>query len=261
MKALIDGIGFLFFIILVTSCSPAKKYSTSNGHSHNDYLSANPFFGAFNAGFGSIEADIFPVDGDLFVAHHRHEIQQKYRLNGLYFQPLLESFSKGESRQLNLLIDIKDNYKASLELLISQLEPIKQFLSTPTEKKKIIISISGSRPLPSEYHLYPHFIFFDDDLKNKHTPDQWKRVSLVSLPFNKISTWKGQGEINRDDENKIRRKIDSVHSAGKPIRFWAAPDTEASWKLQMKLKADFIGTDKINELSAFLNNSGNKKSR
>jgi alkaline phosphatase len=46
--------------------------------------------------------------------------------------------------------------------------------------------------------------------------------------------------------------IDSVHSAGKPFRFWAAPDTKTSWKLQKKLNADLIGTDRIDALANFL---------
>jgi len=252
MKEL-KGICFLSLLFLyAASCSPVKRYTSLNAHSHNDYLGSQPFFTADEERFGSIEADIFPVDGDLFVAHYKADINLQNTLKGLYLDPLLKSLSRDDSRRLNFLIDIKDNYKVSLSLLVRQLQPLQKYLSTPTEKKNITISISGSRPPPSEYHLYPGFIFFDDDLKIKHTPDQWKRVSLVSLPFIRISTWKGEGEMNADDEKKIRHKIDSVHSVGKPIRFWAAPDTEASWKLQMKLKADFIGTDKINDLSAFL---------
>jgi alkaline phosphatase len=43
-----------------------------------------------------------------------------------------------------------------------------------------------------------------------------------------------------------------VHRTGKTIRFWAAPDNEASWKMQMKLGVDLIGTDKIDELAYIL---------
>jgi len=81
----------------------------------------------------------------------------------------------------------------------------------------------------------------------------------VSLPFYKISTWKGEDEINRKDKKAVRQIIDSVHSANKPIRFWAAPDTEASWNLQMKLHVDLIGTDKIEELANVLRGKSKKK--
>jgi hypothetical protein len=36
------------------------------------------------------------------------------------------------------------------------------------------------------------------------------------------------------DVKQLRHKIESVHSAGKPIHFWAATDTKDSWKMQMK---------------------------
>jgi alkaline phosphatase len=84
-------------------------------------------------------------------------------------------------------------------------------------------------------------------------------VALVSLPFNKVTAWKGEGDLNAGDEKKLAHIIDSTHSAGKPIRFWAAPDTETSWKLQMKLKADLIGTDKVNELAEFLKKKSKKR--
>ena len=53
--------------------------------------------------------------------------------------------------------------------------------------------------------------------------------------------------------------VDSVHNAGKPIRFWAAPDNEQSWNLQMHLGVDLIGTDKIKELAEELRKGGLKK--
>ena len=98
----------------------------------------------------------------------------------------------------------------------------------------------------------PRFMDFHDDLKLPHTPEEWRRVSLVSLQFDKITKWKGEGPIPPDDLKKLKHTIDSVHAAGKPIRFWAAPDTNEAWKQQMKLHVDLIGTDKINELGDYL---------
>jgi alkaline phosphatase len=150
------------------------------------------------------------------------------------------------------LVDIKEHYSITLPLLIQQLEPLKQYLATPQAKNRLTILISGTRPPPAEYINYPDYIFFDDDLKLKHTVEEWKRVGLVSLPFDKISEWKGEGDINQNDKKRVSHIIDSVHAAGKPIRFWAAPDTKSSWKLQKQLHADIIGTDLIDELAKFL---------
>jgi len=43
--------------------SVQAQYSTINAHSHNDYSQDIPFFLAYKAHFGSIEADIWAVDG------------------------------------------------------------------------------------------------------------------------------------------------------------------------------------------------------
>jgi alkaline phosphatase len=115
-----------------------------------------------------------------------------------------------------------------------------------------MIVISGTRPPPDEYKNYPIYFFFDDNFILKHSAEEWARIGLISRPFDKMFEWKGEGSMNRKEKKRIRGLIDSVHSAGKPFRFWGAPDTKTSWKLQKKLKADLIGTDKIDELAKFL---------
>jgi alkaline phosphatase len=236
------------------ACTTTKKYSVMNAHSHNDYLNVSPFLAAYNEGFGSIEADIFPVNGVLYVAHKKEAIQTKNTLKALYLEPLLATLSTDSSRQLNLLVDIKENHALALSLLIEELQPLMKYLATPGRARNLTISISGERPPPADYGKYPDYIFFDDDLKLKHSPDQWKRVHLVSLPFDKISKWKGAGPIPANDGKQLRKVIDSVHAAGKPFRFWAAPDTIPAWRKQQKLGVDLIGTDKVTELGSFLKN-------
>ena len=230
-----------------------KHYTVDDAHAHNDYLHPVPFYTAFNAGFGSIEADIFPVNGVLLVAHSKKEIQPQRTLKSLYLQPLLKELQGNGTRKVKLLIDIKENYKQSLQLLMQELAPLKKYLFTYKDKSKpVTILISGERPPPNEYKNYPGYIFFDDDLKLFHSPAQWKRVGLVSLSFERYSSWNGEGTLPGKDKNLLIHTIDSVHHAGKEIRFWAAPDNENSWIMQMKLRVDLIGTDKIEEFARFL---------
>ncbi len=254
----------LFFAFLglnlfsVKVFAQAKNYTVANAHAHNDYEHTLPFYTAYRAGFGSIEADIFPVNGVLLVAHSRKEINAQRTLKSLYLDPLLKELQSNSNRKLKLLIDIKENYKESLKLLMQELEPLKKYLLTYSDKNKpVTILISGERPVPGEYKNYPAYIFLDDDLKLLHSPEQWKRVGLVSLSFERYSSWKGENLISEQDKNLLIHTIDSVHHAGKQIRFWAAPDNEASWKLQMKLDVDLVGTDNIEQFSKFL--EGNKK--
>jgi alkaline phosphatase len=243
----------------ITVIAQQTKYTTANAHAHNDYLHPAPFYTAYNAGFGSIEADVFPVNNVLLVAHSKKEIQPQKTLKELYLIPVLKTLSTDPLCRLKLLVDIKENYKVALPLLIRELEPLKPYLSTPQIANSLTIIISGERPPPAEYKNYLDFIFFDDDLKLKHTTEEWTRVGLVSLPFYKISEWKGGDNINRKDKKQLRHIIDSIHAVGKSVRFWAAPDTQASWQLQMELHVDLIGTDKIEELANVLQRRSKKK--
>lgn len=241
----------LFIVMCCVACGQATRYTTSNAHSHNDYLNSEPFYRSYKAGFGSIEADVYPVGGELLVAHKKEEIEAQQTLDKLYLTPLLRQLTTDTARHLNLLVDIKEDYKTALSLLVKSLEPLKEYLSTTQKPNRLTILISGTRPTPAGYKNYPGYIFFDDDLKLPHTTEEWNQVGLVSLPFDKISAWKGVGLISSVDEKAVKHKIDSVHGAGKLIRFWAAPDTETSWALQKKLHADLIGTDMIDELSTY----------
>jgi alkaline phosphatase len=74
----------------------------------------------------------------------------------------------------------------------------------------------------------------------------------MSLRFKDFSSWNGKDTPVKKDKDLLQNTIDSVHRAGKGIRFWDAPDNEISWILQMKLGVDLIGTDKINELADFM---------
>lgn len=241
----------LLFICNLTIAQP-KKYSTANAHSHNDYLNTSPFYQAYKNSFASIESDVFPVNGKLVVAHSKKEINTTNTLKRLYLDPLMRELSSNPAHRIKLLVDIKENYKESLDLLLLELVPLKSYLSSADLIKPLTILITGTRPPPSEYKNYPSYILFDDDLKLSHKPEEWERVGQVSLAFTRFSAWKGEGKPDKQDIKKLKHTVVSVHQAGKTIRFWAAPDNTVSWRLQKKLGVDLIGTDKIDELGRFL---------
>jgi len=90
-------------LILFLSCSvfagaQIRNYTVSNAHSHNDYEQRIPFWMAFNAGFGSIEADVFLIDSVLYVAHDRGELRRNMKLDTAYLLPLLRCLQKNEGR-------------------------------------------------------------------------------------------------------------------------------------------------------------------
>src|SRR5215469_13755458 len=69
-------------------------YTVANTHSHNDYEQRTPFWLAWNEQFGSIEADIWLVDGTVLVGHDRKELETHRTLEEYYIKPLAACVQK-----------------------------------------------------------------------------------------------------------------------------------------------------------------------
>ena len=249
---------FIFAVLLIADkCSSQDKhYTTANAHSHNDYEKQYPFYKAWENHFGSIEADIFLYKGKLIVAHDSIQLVQKRTLDSLYLMPLQLCIRKNggyvyadKKRSLQLMIDIKSEAVPTLNKLIETIEKFKTLNNTSSLK----IVISGNRPASSQFNSYPSWILFDGELQKNYLPAELKKIVLLSDNFAQYSLWKGTGEIPEKDKLVLRQLIDKVHRSGKKIRFWNAPDTPDSWKAFMAIGVDYINTDKIDELTKYLN--------
>lgn len=245
-------LGMLLLVLSAFTDGKAQQKVLANAHSHNDYMQSDPFFHAFNAGFGSIEADIFIVDGKLLVAHDAKKLQAEKSLKKMYLDPIKDALAKDTSRRLTLLIDLKQDYNLLMPELINELKPLRKYCKGYKANGRLLILISGNRPLPIAYHNYPSYVYFDEVLGRIYTGKQLDRVGQISLQFSKYSKWKGVGTLTQHDELRIKGAIDSAHALGKPIRFWDAPDNEAGWKKLLQMHVDMLGTDHIDALAAFL---------
>jgi len=107
-----NNIKTLKFILLIAvglaSCNTSTKtYTPADAHSHNDYKNSIPFYRAYNAGFGSIEADVFAVNGQLMVAHKEEEITPARSLKLMYIDPLVEKLKKTPRENCGCLSKLK----------------------------------------------------------------------------------------------------------------------------------------------------------
>ncbi len=232
-----------------------------NAHSHNDYTRNNPFKQAYGLGFGSIEADLFLKDGELFVAHDPEDITKERTFTKLYLEPILDAYNHSadgylfpNKGQLQLLIDPKTEGAPILEHLTKLLKPHRELFDSKNNPKAVKLVISGNRPKPADFHKYDEIFFFDGTLNEKYNQKELERIGLVSASFGSLSKWNGLGRLTDKDLQKVKSKVDSVHNLGKKIRFWAAPDTKTTWYEWQKIGIDFINTDKPFELSEFLVN-------
>lgn len=250
----------IFFVFAISKlvAQPAA-YSTQNAHSHNDYEQKRPFFEAFERNFGSIEADVYLVDGELYVAHDRKNITKERTFKQLYLLPLLEKLKSSKPNiyprngQLQLLIDLKTGGE-TLTVLESQIKPYRQYFDKPQNKNAIRIVISGNMPKPSEFVQFDTIFTFDGRKNIKYTSEESKRVVLVSESFGTIGGWTLDGTLKPEVFSKASLFVDSLHKAGKKVRLWGTPNKVTTFETLSKLKVDYIGTDSLQLLHNYLTN-------
>jgi alkaline phosphatase len=242
-------------ILISNSYAQTKKYTVANAHSHNDYEQKIPYWLAYDAGFGSIEADIFLVDSVLYIAHDRNELQHKIKLEEEYLQPLRQCLLKNKGylypigyKNLQMLIDIKTDSVKTLHALILLLKKYPELI----QSKNLSWVITGNRPDERLFSGYPDFIRFDGELHKNYSRAALEKISLMSDDFRRYSFWNGEDSLKAKDAAILRSAIIKSHNLNKPVRFWNAPDKPNAWKQFMVLQVDYINTDHIQELAAFL---------
>ncbi|MEI9955500.1 MAG: alkaline phosphatase [Ferruginibacter sp.] len=246
----------LYLLLSFTITAQNKNYTTANAHSHNDYENKFPFETAYNENFGSIEADIFLWNDSLIVGHTENDIQYKRTLENLYLNPLLKKVQgnnnypyKDASLNLQLLIDIKTEAVATLNKLVVVLNKYPLLINS----KKIQFVITGNRPDESLWNNYPSFILFDGELQNNYSNTALERIALFSDNLKTYTNWNGKGILTEADKATIDSIVLKAHQLHKKIRFWNSPDFTNAWYQFIDAGADYINTDHITELSAFLN--------
>lgn len=253
---------FLSLSIFATLAASAQTsaYTTLSAHAHNDYEHPIPFLTAYYRHYGSIEADVFERNGQLFTAHHEEDIRPERTLEKLYLQPLQElvrknngTIFKNSRDTLQLMIDFKTAGIPTLQALVKILERYPEISKNPF----IIITISGDQPVPALWDQYPSYIHFDGKRELRYTAAQAKRIPMYSVDVKAFTEWNGKGLIVKAEREKMQHWIDSVHQAGKKVRFWGTADNVNTWKTLMNMGANYIGTDQVEDLATFLTNRKN----
>jgi alkaline phosphatase len=180
----------------------------------------------------------------------------------MYLNPIKKEISNNKgwayqdtTLQLKLMIDLKTEGIPTLNRLVAQLKSFPELITA----KGFEIFISGNVPSPERWDEFPPFINFDGRPGIQYSPDQLKRITLISSGIGAFSKWDGNGDLSEKDKNRIDSLIKVVHSLEKKIRFWSTPDFENGWKTLCLLNVDIIGTDHVPELVQFISQSARSK--
>ncbi|MBR0285700.1 MAG: alkaline phosphatase [Bacteroidales bacterium] len=232
-------------------------------HSHNDYNRTAPFWEAYSQHCQSIEADVFLHNGELLVGHEVEDLKPENSFLRLYVDPIVRTFRAnggkmwaGSQDRLMLLVELKSATEPTLTEVIEQLEEFPDVFCCPEGVK---VAITGNTPSKDHFRDYPEWVGFDGDIRETYTWAQLERVALVSNSFRMFAKkWNGKGRMIDPELNAVKDAIAKVHSWGKPIRFWEAPEGTTAYFTFWKLGVDIINTDKPAVAHLFFDDWGNK---
>ena len=233
-------------------------------HAHNDYRHARPLLDALDRGYGSVEADVHLVNGELLVAHERDSVRADLTLESLYLAPLRTwigahggSVHAGRP-PLTLLIDVKSHAESTwttLEPLLRRYDDvIASWHGDSMTTRPVIAVISGERPLVTLPAQRDRWAALDGrlaDLDSIHSPPAIA-MPLVSDNWKQITDWRGPGVAPDSVEHRVASAVARAHAQGRRLRFWNTPDAPVVWRLLVRSGVDLIGADDLDALRQFL---------
>lgn len=230
-----------------------------NAFSHNDYWRERPLLDALSFGYNCVEADLWLIDGELYVSHERPTPSPSITFKNLYLKPLMarleanggKVYPDGD-RPFYLMVDCKTSGEEMYPLLKQQMEPYKKhFCSVENGEYKegaVLFFLSGARPDKSLPKESSRFTFLDGQVKDLDKGLPASLYPVVSDNYSNFLTWKGEGEIPADQLRKMRDIIRQAHAEGKLFRWWGAPDTEQFKRFFIQEGVDLVGADDLEGL-------------
>ena len=245
-----------------SSSESAKITPIPYGHAHNDYAHERPLQDAIEAGFTSIEVDIFYLKGEFYVSHDRPLVlKEEQTLENLYLRPLQARFQElgaiypSYRQPVFLMLDLKNQdaglYEALKHKILPYQELFRRYEGEFEVPAPMILFISGNRPVEAILNDSLRLLRLDgrpSDL-GKGIPSSW--MPIVSDQYRNYSKWKGHRSIPEKDQVRIAALIYQVHQEDKMLRFWNLPAHPKVWSTYLKMGVDWINTDDLMELQEF----------
>ena len=255
-----------FTLVSISFAQPLRQ-----AHAHNDYEHERPLLDALEHGFSSVEADIWLVFGELFVAHDAYEIRKGRTLESLYLNPLRERVQKNGGRvyaesdvPLTLLIDIKTDgeatYRALHKVLSGYQAMLTRYREGKVEQRAVTAIVSGNRPRELMEAQKLRYAGYDGRMEDLGTDAPTSLIPLISDNWTNIFTWTGEGEMPTAERAELERIVATAHADDQRLRFWATPDEpgaarDALWQVLSEVGVDHINTDDLVGLETFLRHS------
>lgn len=247
---------------------PSGPTPLDRAHAHNDYEHDRPLLDALDHGFGSVEADVWFVDGQLLVAHDEDDVDPERTLQSLYLDPLRQIVADnggavypGWDGSLQLLIDIKsdgeETYLAVDSVLAEYADIMTRFANGDVETGAVTAVISGNRPREVMEEQEVRYAGYDGRLSDLGADTPADFMPLVSDNWTDHFSWVGIGDMPAEERDKLHDIVAQAHDSGYQVRFWATPDAalpnrEAVWRELVDAEVDYLNSDDLPGLRDFL---------
>jgi hypothetical protein len=261
-------ISFLSALVLVVCISATADDAPSitplpQAHAHNDYEHPRPLFDALDHGFCSVEADIWLTTQGLMIGHNQQDLRPGRTLQSLYLDPLRERIKSNGGRvypagpTFYLLIDIKSDGGRTFAALDQVLNEYQEILTTyrdhkGVEVKAVTVVISGNRAADLIAAPSVRYAAIDGRPEDLDSNPPSHLYPWISANWTLLFKWNGDGSIPVADKQRLTEFVQRAHEQGRKVRFWATPEKESVWKELVSSGVDFVNTDKLDELQAYL---------
>ena len=193
-------------------------------HSHNDYEQRAPLKDALQAGFASVEADVWWGDGQLPIAHL--PFLSRGGLEELYLGPLQARVDRlrsvyGDGEPFYLWMDLKDARPAltdELHGVLSRFPMLTVFTDEAVLPGPVVVVLTGDEEAKKRY---------TDGHRLRYACRDSNLLGALDPPADRRWTWYA-------------------------LTFDEAPECPETWRLMLAAGVDLIGTDRLAEFRAFL---------
>jgi hypothetical protein len=159
-----------------------------------------------------------------------------------------------------LLIDIKSDAVPTYLALHEELEDYEELLTRfgprGVRDGAVTAIVSGNRPRELMLQQRVRYAAYDGRLSDLGNATDQTFVPLISDNWTRNFTWTGDGPMPPKERKKLRSIVETAHANGQRVRFWATPEVspqrEAVWRELLAARVDYINTDHLDALQAFL---------
>ena len=270
--------------VLSGKCAPANS-DQKPIHSHNDYWRDVPVFTAISVGCVSIEADVWLVNGTLYIGHETNALTPTRLFSSLYVQPILSIlqrennagspfltsptkngvFDTDSGQTLYLFIDVKTDGPTTFPAALKELQPLRDagylttWNGTGITMGPVTVIGTGNTPLDQVQGVNQRDYFYDAPLPFLGTT--FSNITADVSPIASTDFAPQFGTINGTSFNStqlalLREQIATAKSKGIAARYWDQPawpisTRNAIWRTLIDEGVGLINVDDVVEGAGF----------